>query len=394
MYCLSEQQIDFILNDIRARGVEMESLQLNLLDHICCIIEHQLEEKGDFETFYQQTIKTFYKDALWEIEEETIFLLTYKNYYHMKKTMITSGIFSAASMTIGIFFKFMHWPGANMLILLGIAISSIVFLPLLFTFKAREKKSTKEKIIVGLGILSGMLMSLSILFKLLHWPFSMTLGIISVSILGLIFLPIYFFHGIKQEDQKVNTITVSILIIMISGLWLTLIRTPRASRLTEIRDTNYFFTNEQIVKRAQKQNEKYQRNDTSRSIPLNMSHQIITTCQYLKNKIVEMETGHKVIDADFESKNLLLREQNGLSAFLNDSSASRVDELIIMIEQYNKLVGDNNSVGLEKIPTHASFVEFYKTGEMGMISLLGLLNQLSQVQLFVLQNERELLALK
>jgi hypothetical protein len=181
---------------------------------------------------------------------------------------------------------------------------------------------------------------------------------------------------------------------MISGLWLTLIRTPRASRLTEIRDTNYFFTNEQIVKRAQKQNEKYQRNDTSRSIPLDMSHQIITTCQYLKNKIVEMETGQKSIDADFESKNLLLREQNGLSAFLNDSSASRVDELINMIEQYNKLVGDNNSSGLEKIPTHASFVEFYKTGEMGMISLLGLLNQLSQVQLFVLQNERDLLALK
>ena len=69
MYQLSDKQIDHILNDIGARGVEMESLQQNLLDHICCIIEQDLEEKGDFESFYQKTIKTFYKDALWEIEE-------------------------------------------------------------------------------------------------------------------------------------------------------------------------------------------------------------------------------------------------------------------------------------------------------------------------------------
>jgi len=85
MYCLSDKQIDYILNDIGARGVGMESLQHNLLDHVCCIIEQNLEENGDFERFYESTIRTFYKDALWEIEEETLTLLTFKNYYTMKK---------------------------------------------------------------------------------------------------------------------------------------------------------------------------------------------------------------------------------------------------------------------------------------------------------------------
>src|ERR1700755_3378054 len=99
MYHLSDQQIDHILSDISARGVEMESLQQNLLDHVCCIIEQNLEENGDFESFYQKTIKTFYKDALWEIEEETISLLIFKNYYTMKKIMINCGIFSAITMT-------------------------------------------------------------------------------------------------------------------------------------------------------------------------------------------------------------------------------------------------------------------------------------------------------
>ena len=130
MYHISDQQIDYILNDISARGVEMESLQQNLLDHICCIIENNLEENGDFESFYQKTIETFYKDQLWEIEEETLQLLTFKNYYTMKKVMIVSGTFSAAAMILGILFKFLHWPGAAALIILGIGASSLIFLPL------------------------------------------------------------------------------------------------------------------------------------------------------------------------------------------------------------------------------------------------------------------------
>ena len=98
----------------------MEDLQLNLLDHICCIIEQNLKDGDDFESFYQKTIKQFYKKQLWEIEEETITLLIFKNYYAMKKSMIVSGVISVAALVCGPLFKTMHWPGANALLLLGI----------------------------------------------------------------------------------------------------------------------------------------------------------------------------------------------------------------------------------------------------------------------------------
>ncbi|MES2131563.1 MAG: hypothetical protein V4506_04380 [Bacteroidota bacterium] len=225
MYRISDQQIDFILNDISARGVEMESLQQNLLDHICCIIEHDLEENGDFESFYQKTVKTFYKDALWEIEEETLQLLIFKNYYTMKKIMIASGTFSAAVMSIGIFFKFMHWPGASLLIILGIAISSLVFLPLLFTLKSKEKQNVKDKLILGIGILAGVLISLAILFKVMHWPGANLMGVSFVGLMVLVYIPVYFFTGIKNPESKVNTIVSTIIMIMGCGLFLTLVNT-------------------------------------------------------------------------------------------------------------------------------------------------------------------------
>src|SRR3954464_8450404 len=110
MYNLTEEQIDYILNDIRRNGVDMEDLQFNLLDHICCIIEQELKENDDFERFYYETVKRFYKRDLREIEEETINLLTFKNYYAMRKVLIAAGVFSVFAFITGSAFKFMYWP--------------------------------------------------------------------------------------------------------------------------------------------------------------------------------------------------------------------------------------------------------------------------------------------
>ena len=63
MYHLSDQQVDHILDDISKHGIKLESLQQNLLDHICIILEETLQEGDDFEQIYQQVIKTFYKET-------------------------------------------------------------------------------------------------------------------------------------------------------------------------------------------------------------------------------------------------------------------------------------------------------------------------------------------
>ncbi|MGZ3904588.1 MAG: GldL-related protein, partial [Bacteroidia bacterium] len=158
MYTVSEQQIEYILNDIRRNGVEMEDLQLNLLDHICCIIEQNLKDGDDFEAFYQKTIQEFYKNNLWEIEEETITLLTFKHYYTMKKTMIISGTTAVVFLLAGAIFKIMHWPGANPLLLFGLVTLSFIFLPLLFILKKRDSNNSRDKVITGLGVMMGFLL--------------------------------------------------------------------------------------------------------------------------------------------------------------------------------------------------------------------------------------------
>ncbi|MES2513990.1 MAG: hypothetical protein V4580_07585 [Bacteroidota bacterium] len=219
MYQLSDQQIDYIFDDISARGVEMESLQQNLLDHVCCIIEQDLEANGDFESFYKKTIKTFYKDELWEIEEETLLLLTYKNYYTMKKIMINSGITAATFFIIGSFFKFMHWPGAAVLILLGMVIGALVYLPLLFLFKKNETIESRSKFVLAIGTINGILFCIQSLFKVFHWPGANTMWFVTLGLFALVFIPLYFFNGIKNPANKINTITTTLILIILAGVF-------------------------------------------------------------------------------------------------------------------------------------------------------------------------------
>ena len=87
MYFISDQQIDFILDDLAANGIGTESLQQDLLDHICIIIEQNLEENGDFDQFYAATVKTFYKKELREIEDERNFLLSFRHYLALSRNL-------------------------------------------------------------------------------------------------------------------------------------------------------------------------------------------------------------------------------------------------------------------------------------------------------------------
>jgi len=377
MYILTDQQIDFIINDISARGVEMESLQQDLLDHICCIIEQEFEANGDFEHFYKSTIKTFYKKELREIEEETKSLLTYKNYYAMKKIMIASGIFSAFVLSAGIALKFMHMPGAGALMTVGIVSFSFIFLPLMFTLKLKEKQQTKDKILLGLGSLVGMLISLAILFKIQHWPGANVMGLGSVGLLVLGYLPIHLITGIRNPDTKINTIVSSVLLIAGCGLFLSLARSPQGSKFNYITTTAYFVRNNQLFQNEMQLAEK----NSTGNVTTTPGKKIIAVCEELKSYLLEKETGLKNIGPDFESKQAWVAETFS-EIYFEDGTApdAKLKSLQQMVSEYNKT--GNGSPSFQKLPD-----EVIITGS-GNERVLDALNNLVQVELFVLQNEQ------
>ena len=222
MYVLSKDQVDFILEDVRRNGIKTEELQLSLLDHICCVIENEMSPEKNFDEFYRSVLPRFFKKELKEIQEETDLLLTFKYYYAMKKIMLRSGMLSAATFIIGSFFKIMHWPGAAVMLVFAIFVSSFIFLPLFFLIKSKEVKEKKEKFIIGFGVVFGILFCISTMFKIMHWPGANLLWLACLGVLFFLFLPVFFFSGIRNPETKLNTILSSIMILVAGGLLFSL----------------------------------------------------------------------------------------------------------------------------------------------------------------------------
>jgi len=362
MYSLTDKQIDYILSDIRARGVEMESLQQDLLDHVCCIIENNLEVGGDFEGFYATAIKTFYKNELREIEEETISLLTFKHYYTMKKIMIGSGGVAVLTFILGSLFKIMHWQGATILLFVAIISVCFGFLPLMLVLKLREDNSYRDKLVTGIGTIFGILISLSTLFKIQHWAGANIMWLISLGILGLVFIPIYFFTGIRNPETKTNTIVSSILMAIVAGLLFSL-TSVRPSEQSIEQKIAIFLQNEDLLKRMEQK--------ASLSAPENTHlRDINKLCVQIKELILQKEIGKASLPNDYQHQNILFNEhllgdefsEGGNGQILFKTLKSKIEsyntanptakislENTILSDDFHKLAGFNNLYALNSL---------------------------------------------
>jgi hypothetical protein len=222
MYSLSDEQVEYIISDIKSRGIELEEIQNSLVDHVCCIIEETYTGEEDFQDFYLKTISGFFTEELKEIEEETIRLLTFKNYYAMKNTMNISGFISSVLMAVGAFFKIMHWPGASLLLIIGILIFSFVFIPVLITLKFKQEGRKTEKFIFTVGLICFLAAVTGILFKTQHWPFANLIMRTTLLVFVFGYIPAYFLTNFRIQEKKFSTIINSVLMLAGGGLLLAL----------------------------------------------------------------------------------------------------------------------------------------------------------------------------
>jgi hypothetical protein len=373
MYCITEQQIEYILNDIRRNGIETEDLQLNLLDHICCMAEHKLKDEDDFELFYQNTIKQFYKKELREIEEETIHLLTFKNYFMLKKIMIGSGAFSVAAFLAGSFFKLMHWPGAAILLTLAIGLLAFLFLPLVFILKAREVNTGLEKLTVAIGTILAILFCLDILFTVQHWPGATILWFSTVIVSLFIFIPLYFFTGIRRPETRTNTILTTIMLVGFTGLMFTAVNLRPSPHQYED-GLNSYLQNEEIWRSVEKSPAfRSAANDAAVADLLRISGQ-------MKSSILEYATGKASLPANTSAANINFRQEN-LSYM--DGYFKPEGSGVKLFEQLQKAAQEYSKANAGKSIPAALAVMNESPEHISRYDNMYLLNSLTQLQIYL-----------
>jgi len=380
MYKLSEHQIDFILRDIRRRGVQSESLQQSLLDHVSCIIEQELDKNENFEEFYYLTISDFYNGQLHEIERETKLLLTYKNLNLMKKVMLVSGIFSAIAILIGIHFKLMLYPRADIFLSTGILTGSLVFMPLLFILKVGTEKDLTGKLIIASASFSGLLLSISVLFKIMHWPYAPNILFISAVIMGLVFLPLFAKREFKKPESRTNALSFSVLILFFYGLLISVMSTPGTYYPNKTLYTHDYLRNEKILNREL----TFFNLKHSNAKPSSLTTQkLMKSCEDFKLVILQQENANRVVDIKAGSEEILVEDHK---IYVTPAIMNNFKLMKELIQEYNISLPNPD----KRFPTKGSFLDTeYPNARASLV-----LSEIVQVQMFILQNEREFVAAK
>lgn len=369
MFSLTEQQIAFIEKDIKVRGVTSPDLNIDLLDHICCLIEVNLDEHGNFETVYQETLLLFGEKGLKEIQEETNRLLTFKHYYIMNSTMKISGYVSSLMILSGAFFKFKHWPGDEALMQLGVFFLAVLFLPLLFILKFKSTAENNRSIVLSMiaGVASGLL-CFGVLFKIMHWPYTQMLTVTGCLLLILGYLPIYFISIYKNTTNKINATATVIIIIAGVGLF---VAQSNSGMPTPVSDSFWrgLTESDQLLSFIKKENQTFYETIDKKAV-VGDSLKSINSVHLLKSKTDELvdyidEMKVKIISAseqisEEDARKLKLdhlRTSGGediIHSILFDNTNSKYSaaELKNKIENYKHFVNANsNSIDLSILET-------------------------------------------
>jgi hypothetical protein len=223
-----DENMDRIRSDLAGRGLSYEPLMEDMLDHVCCMIEEKLEEGVDFQSSYDHVLETIGEKQLPLIQHQTLLNLD-KKFQRMKNTTYFFGLTSALLTIVGAFFKKMHWPGASILITVGILLVVAVFLPLYFISNHREQVEKKNPIYAIVGYFTIALMLAGALFKIMHWPGANIMIQVSMGFLIVGFIPLYVVNAF-QRGGKEKTRLPYIVMLMVGISMVMLITNVRISK--------------------------------------------------------------------------------------------------------------------------------------------------------------------
>lgn len=175
MIALNDQQLGFLEQEIQKRGISHPELGSQLLDHFACGIEHAMDEGLGFHEAYHKVYMQVSPNGLEEINQSMSLVKIHLKYSFMKKFVFLVGFLSAFIFGVGTIFKSMHWPTANIDILIGCVLFTFAFLPMYFGLKYKADKEAgraKPALSYVVNLLLVMALTFALPYKQFHWPAS------------------------------------------------------------------------------------------------------------------------------------------------------------------------------------------------------------------------------
>lgn len=131
----------------------------------------------------------------------------------MKKFSYSSGIVAVLLVLLGVNFKIQHWPGAGIMLTLGIFCLVFVFLPAALVNNYTHEGNRRNLALYIVSYLTILVVMVGALFKIQHWPGAGILIVVGLPFPFLVFLPVYLYVTSRIEHFELNK-TVFVLLAL------------------------------------------------------------------------------------------------------------------------------------------------------------------------------------
>jgi len=145
----------------------------------------------------------------------------------MKKNTFITGTISCFLFLFGFILKVMHWPGAGITLTISAALFVFGYSILLFIDKNKIAQNDFQKFVNIMTLLTMMIVMVSFLFKVMHWP-GAGIGIYASHFLLLAMIPVLFLQASRETDpvKKLNFSNIAILFVFLTTssffIWLVI----------------------------------------------------------------------------------------------------------------------------------------------------------------------------
>ncbi len=212
---LNEKEIRRLCREIERQGLTYTELQQELLDHLCCDVEAEMDEGLEFIKALEKVRRGMGEGRIQQIQEETLLLVNQK-YSIMKKFMYILGMVAPAMLITGTIFKIQHWPGSGILLVISLFLLGAIYLPVFVMVKIRDTRKAGKKVnmpMYVIGLAAGMIFIAGAMFKIQHWPGAGIMIMLSGFVTLFVFIPILVVQAIYSKENQVQNFTILIFVL-------------------------------------------------------------------------------------------------------------------------------------------------------------------------------------
>ena len=196
---LSNAELDILIQKIESE-IHDKQLQMELIDHCCCAVEEFMSQGIQFEMALDQAIQNLSPNGMREIEVEVQIILTNQTLHTMKIILFFSGFVAAFCIMTGILFRQLQWPGGDEILLAGNSALIVSMVTLIMTTMRSSKAFPKDVLFrILAGGFGGLFFGIGSFFKIMHWPGANIQVLLGIFVLAFFFLPLFFWQLYKRE---------------------------------------------------------------------------------------------------------------------------------------------------------------------------------------------------